>query len=599
MVPRGDRSNAVVEPFLTDQWYMRMAPLAAPALAAVRDCRIRFVPENWSKTYFQWLENIQDWCISRQLWWGHRIPAWYDEQGNIYVGKDEAAVRAKHGLSAGLPLRQDPDVLDTWYSSALWPFGIMGWPQDSDPRFAGFQQRFLPTDVLVTGFDIIFFWVARMVMMTMHFKKDALGQPIVPFKEVYITGLIRDEHGQKMSKSKGNIIDPIDLIDGIGLEALVAKRTSGMMQPKQREQIEKRTRKQFPDGIKPSGTDALRFTLAALAGPSRDINFDPGRLEGYRNFCTKLWNASRFVLMNCEGQDCGSDSRSPRELSLADRWIQQRFAHAVAEFEAALAEYRFDNAARALYDFTWYEFCDWYLELSKPVLNDPSASDAAKRGTRHTLISTLEQLLRALHPLMPFITEEIWQRVAPIADVTRAGGEHTIMLQRWPEPARDPQAAEIVAEMAWVQEFVLGIRRIRAEMDIAPGKPLPVLVEGANAETAGRVERQRGFLAALARLDKVELLTGTAPAAAAALLGEARLLVPMKGLIDKDAELARLDKLLAKLEADVPRVEGKLANESYVKNAPAEVVAKDRARLAELAAQIAEFKAQRAKVAAL
>jgi len=595
MVPRGDRSNAVVEPFLTDQWYMKMAPLAAPALAAVKDGRIKFVPENWDKTYFQWLENIQDWCISRQLWWGHRIPAWYDEAGNIFVGKDEAAVRAKYRLPVQLALQQDPDVLDTWYSSALWPFGIMGWPQKTDPRFAGFLERFLPTDVLVTGFDIIFFWVARMVMMTMHFMKDGQGQPIVPFKEVYITGLIRDEHGQKMSKSKGNIIDPIDLIDGIALDGLVKKRTAGMMRPQDAEKIEKRTRKQFPEGIAPSGTDALRFTLAALAGPARDINFDPGRLEGYRNFCTKLWNASRFVLMNCEDQDCGTDAALPRELSLADRWIAQRFAHAVAEHDAQLAAYRFDLASKALYDFTWYEFCDWYLELAKPTLNDLAASDAAKRGTRHTLITTLEQLLRALHPLMPFITEEIWQRVAPVAGTA---GE-TVMLQRWPQLAAAADAAAVSSEMAWVQEFVLGIRRIRAEMDIAPSKPLPVLVDGADAETQGRVARQRGFLAALARLEKVELLQGEAPAAAAALLGEAKLLVPMKGLIDKDAELARLDKLLAKLEADVPRVAGKLANESYVKNAPAEVVARDRARLAELGQQIAEFRAQRAKVAAL
>jgi valyl-tRNA synthetase len=597
MVPRGDRSNAVVEPYLTDQWYMKMAPLAAPALEAVRDGRIKFVPENWNKTYFQWLENIQDWCISRQLWWGHRIPAWYDEQGRVYVGKDEAAVRAKHGFTAAVALRQDADVLDTWYSSALWPFGIMGWPKSQrgkdDPRYAGFLERFLPTNVLVTGFDIIFFWVARMAMMTLHFMQT------VPFKEVYITGLIRDEHGQKMSKSKGNIIDPIDLIDGIELEALVTKRTAGLMQPKQREQIEKRTRKQFPDGIKPSGTDALRFTLTALAGPSRDINFDPGRLEGYRNFCNKLWNASRFVLMNTEGQDCGGDARQPLDPSLADLWIRQRFAHAVAEFDAAIAQYRFDLAAKALYDFTWYEFCDWYLELAKPTLNDQNASEAQKRATRHTLINTLEQLLRALHPVMPFITEEIWQRVSQVADTTQAGRERTIMAQPFPAPVRADDAAAIETEMAWVQQFVLGIRRIRAEMDIAPAKPLPVLVADANAATSARVDRHRGFLMALARLEKVELLQTEAPAAAAALLAEAKLLVPMAGLIDKDAELARLDKLLAKLEADVPRVEGKLKNESYVKNAPAEVVEKDRARLAELAAQIAEYRAQRAKVAKL
>jgi len=607
MVPRGDRSNAVVEPYLTDQWYMSMAPLAAPALAAVKDGRIKFVPDNWSKTYFQWLENIQDWCISRQLWWGHRIPAWYDEQGNIYVAKDEAAARAKHGLSPTLPLRQDADVLDTWYSSALWPFGIMDWPRagtpSADPRFQvdgmGFQERFLPSNVLVTGFDIIFFWVARMVMMTMHFKKDALGQPIVPFKEVYITGLIRDEHGQKMSKSKGNIIDPIDLIDGIGLEALVQKRTAGMMQPKQKEQIEKRTRKQFPDGIAPSGTDALRFTLAALAGPSRDINFDPGRLEGYRNFCTKLWNAARFALMNTEGQDCGSDSRAPRELSLADRWIQQRLAHAVAEFEQHIAAYRFDLATKALYDFTWYEFCDWYLELVKPTLNDPTASDAAKRGTRHTLITTLEQLLRALHPLMPFITEEIWQRVALVADVTRSGGEHSVMLQRWPTPARDAQSEFIEADMRWVMDCVSAIRKIRSEWNMPP-----LTVIGATFSLSNAIEQRRfldhhRLIQALARIDATDLSHPIDGPGAMALVGETKIQVMLKGNIDKDTELARLDKLLARLEADVPRVEGKLANENYVRSAPSEVVAKDRERLTELANQIAEFKAQRAKIQAL
>jgi valyl-tRNA synthetase len=584
MVPRGDRSNAVVEPFLTDQWYMKMAPLAAPALQAVRDGDIRFVPDNWSKTYFQWLENIQDWCISRQLWWGHRIPAWYDEAGNIYVGRDEAAVRAKYALPATLALRQDEDVLDTWYSSALWPFGIMDWPQGTDPRYAGYLGKFLPTDVLVTGFDIIFFWVARMVMMTLHFQKR------VPFREVYITGLIRDEQGQKMSKSKGNIIDPIDLIDGIGLEDLVQKRTAGLMQPKLAEKIEKSTRRQFPDGIKPNGTDALRFTLCALAGPSRDINFDPGRLEGYRNFCNKLWNASRFVLMHTEGKDC-----SAGELSLADRWIRVRLARTLAEVDAQYAAYRFDLVAKALYEFTWNEYCDWYLELAKPVLAEGGASTAQQRGTRHTLATVLEALLRALHPVMPFITEEIWQRVRSVAG---ASGE-TVMLQAWPAEPLPADAASVEAEMQWVMDVVLGIRRIRGEMDIPPGKSIPVLVDTRDPVEQARVGRQRGFLTALARLESVTLLDGEAPAAAIALVGETRLLVPLAGLIDVTAELARLDKELARRDGELERLRAKLQNENFVRNAKPEVVEKDRARLVELEAQLIQIEEQRDRIAAM
>jgi valyl-tRNA synthetase len=573
---------------------MKMAPLAAPALEAVRDGRIKFVPENWSKTYYQWMENIQDWCISRQLWWGHRIPAWYDDRGGIYVGRDEAHVRAKYGLAASVALRQDEDVLDTWFSSALWPFAIMGWPQESDPRFKGFLDKFLPTDVLVTGFDIIFFWVARMIMLTMHFRKDQYDEPVVPFREVYITGLIRDEHGQKMSKSKGNIIDPIDLIDGIGLEALVEKRTSGLMQPKLAEKIAKATRKQFPEGIKPSGTDALRFTLCALAGPSRDINFDPGRLEGYRNFCNKLWNASRFVLMNTEGQDCGQGG-GELQLSLADRWIRHRLAHTLFTVDHQYREYRFDWVARALYDFTWNEYCDWYLELAKPILNDPKASDAEKRGTRHTLATVLEALLRALHPVMPFITEEIWQRVKAVSGVT---GE-SIMLQPWPEEPLQPGGNQVEQEMQWIMDFVLGIRRIRAEMDIAPSKALPVLVQNPNEETLTRLARHLGFLTSLARLERVEILKSEAPPAAIALLGEAKLLVPMAGLIDKGAELARLDRIIEKMAKDVERTEAKLGNESFVRNAPPEVVAKDRERLADQRNQLTQLREQRRRVAAL
>jgi valyl-tRNA synthetase len=391
-VPRGDRSGAVLEPFLTDQWYVRIAPLAAPAIAAVESGRTRFVPESWAKTYFEWMRNIKDWCVSRQLWWGHRIPAWYDGKGNIYVARSEAEARSKHHLDPSVELNQDTDVLDTWFSSALWPFSTLGWPQQT-PELT----KFYPSTVLVTGFDIIFFWVARMMMMGLKFMGD------VPFRDVYITGLIRDEHGDKMSKSKGNVIDPLDIVDGIGLDALVAKRTSGLMQPQMKSKIEKATRKQYPEGMAPHGTDALRFTFAALASPSRDIRFDLARVAGYRNFCNKLWNAARFVTMTV-GEDSGA---AAVELSVADRWIRSRFGCMVATVEKSLAEYRFDHAAAALYQFTWYEFCDWYLELTKPVLQSESSSAAARSGTRRTLLEIVEALQRALHPIMPFITEEV------------------------------------------------------------------------------------------------------------------------------------------------------------------------------------------------
>jgi len=587
-VPRGDRTGAVIEPYLTDQWYVAIEELAKPAIEAVESGEIRFVPENWSKTYYQWMHNIQDWCISRQLWWGHRIPAWYDDSGNIYVGRDEAEVRSKNGLDDSVVLRQDEDVLDTWFSSALWPFATMGWPEKT-PEL----ETFVPSSVLVTGFDIIFFWVARMIMMTKRFTGK------IPFKDIYITGLIRDESGDKMSKSKGNVLDPIDLIDGIDLESLVAKRTSGMMQPQLAAKIEKRTRKQFPDGIHAYGTDALRFTFAAMASTSRDINFDMGRVEGYRNFCNKIWNASRFVLMNTETEDTGRDG-GELVLSLADRWIWAQFQQTLAEFEKAISEYRFDIAAQTVYEFTWNQFCDWYLELTKPVLNNDQASDAEKRGTRHTLINVLESLLRLLHPLMPFITETIWERVAPLSALEVKDGD-SIMVQPFPTVDTSKQDEQVLADIEWVKRFIVGIRNIRGEMDIAPSKPLSVLLRNASEEDERRLGISRTFIDRLARLEGVTLLAEgeEAPASATALVGEMEILIPMAGLIDKDAELARISKAMEKIEKDAARTKGKLSNEKFVSNAPEAVIEKERAKLADAESQLAKLSAQRDTIAAL
>ncbi len=583
MVPGGDRSGGVIEPFLTDQWYVKVGPLARPAIEAVENGSIRFVPDNWKNTYFEWMRNIEDWCISRQIWWGHRIPAWYDAEGNVYVGRDEAAVRAQHGLAPDYPLHQDEDVLDTWFSSALWPFSTLGWPEQTE-RLA----TFYPTSVLVTGFDIIFFWVARMIMMGLKFMGD------VPFREIYIHGLVRDSHGDKMSKSKGNVLDPIDLIDGIELEPLVEKRTSGMMQPQLAKRIERQTRQDFPDGIPSFGTDALRFTFAALATTGRDIKFDLGRIEGYRNFCNKLWNAARYVLMNTEGKDCATQDGGEVELSMADRWILSRLQSTEQQVADAIEGYRFDQVAKAIYEFTWNEYCDWYLELCKPVLNDDAASEAAKRGTRRTLVRVLEALLRLAHPVMPFITEEIWQNVAPLANVR---GE-TIMLQ--PYPAADPALIDeaAVAEMAWVQQFILGVRRIKGEMNIAPGKPLPVLLQNASPRDRERLARNRHYLDFLARLASVTLLEAgeEAPESATALVGEMKLLIPMAGLIDKAAELARLEKEIGRIEADVKRIEGKLANANFVERAPAAVVEKERGRLADQQSALAKLREQQEKI---
>tara|TARA_R110001592_G_scaffold363248_6_gene682349 strand:- start:48248 stop:51016 length:2769 start_codon:yes stop_codon:yes gene_type:complete len=565
-VPRGDRSGVVIEPYLTDQWYVDARELAKPAIAAVENGDIQFVPKQWENTYFAWMRDIQDWCISRQLWWGHRIPAWYDEAGNFYVGASEAAVRAENDLAEDVTLRQDEDVLDTWFSSALWTFSTLGWPEET-PELATFH----PSSVLVTGFDIIFFWVARMIMMTLHFRKE------VPFHTVYVHGLVRDGEGQKMSKSKGNVIDPIDLIDGIDLESLVSKRTAGMMQPQLAAKIEKATRKQFPEGLGAYGTDALRFTYYSLASTGRDIKFDIGRIEGYRNFCNKIWNAARYVLMNCEGQDCGIGNDAAIELSLADRWISSKLQETTMEVSRAVASYRFDLASQALYEFVWNEYCDWYLELSKPVLWDDNASPAAKRGTRQTLLQVLEAMLRLLHPFMPFITEEIWQTVGPLAGKTGA----TIMLEPYPEAGEKGVDSAANADIEWLKGVIVGIRNIRGEMNIPPGKELPVLLRNGDQRDRKRLDENAQFLKKLAKLADIRWLPEgeEAPIAATSLVGEMEILVPMAGLIDPAAELKRLTREIEKLEKDIARIEGKLGNAAFVDKAPAAVVAKEREKV--------------------
>jgi valyl-tRNA synthetase len=530
------------------------------------------------------MRNIRDWCISRQLWWGHRIPAWYDADGRVYVGRSEEAVRAHHGLAAQVALRQDADVLDTWFSSALWPFSTLDWPQANSAL-----ARFYPGSVLVTGFDIIFFWVARMLMMGLKFMGD------VPFRDVYITGLILDEHGDKMSKSKGNVIDPLDIVDGIALEALIAKRTSGLMQPQLAPTIDKATRRQYPQGIAAHGTDALRFTFAALAAPSREIRFDLARVGGYRNFCNKLWNAARFVSLALG--EYAPQAQQPLQLSIADRWIRARFGRMLGTLERALADYRFDYLANALYEFTWYDFCDWYLELTKPLLQADSASAAARRGTQHTLAQILEALQRALHPLMPFITEEIWQRVAPLAGISGP----SVMLQPYPAAADFPADEEAEREVAWVQAFVLAVRQIRGEMNISPGRRIPVLLKGARAEDERLLARHRAWLERLAGLESLTLLgpEAAAPQAAVALLGTLTILVPMAGLIDASAEAERLGKLLARAESDLAKTRGRLANAEFVRGAPPAVVATERQRAQELERTASGLAAQLERVRGL
>ncbi|KGJ89338.1 valine--tRNA ligase [Thalassotalea sp. ND16A] len=578
-VPYGDRSGVVIEPLLTDQWYVRAETLAKPAIAAVENGDIEFVPKQYENMYFAWMRDIQDWCVSRQLWWGHRIPAWYDDTGRVYVGRSEDEVRSNHNLDMSVNLRQDNDVLDTWFSSALWTFSTLGWPEKTDAL-----KNFHSTDVLVTGFDIIFFWVARMIMMTMHFIKDDEGKPEVPFKKVYVTGLIRDENGDKMSKSKGNVIDPLDMIDGIGLEELLQKRTGNMMQPKLAQKITKLTKKEFPQGIEAHGTDALRFTLTSCATTGRDISWDMKRLEGYRNFTNKLWNASRYVLMNTEEHDCGL-AGGEMELSLADRWIIGQFQQTVQTVHEAFDTFRFDLASQALYEFTWNQFCDWYLELTKPVLF--KGNDAQQRGTRHTLVTVLEALLRLMHPIMPYITETIWQRVVPLTDTNIK--DASIMMQSFPQFDQGQLDEQAINDLEWVKSFIVAIRNIRGEMDIAPSKPLPVFLKNVGSDDVRRLNDNKPFLSALAKLESIEVLSDddNGPVSATAVIGDMSVLIPMAGLIDKDAELARLSKAIEKLNKDVQRTRGKLSNDNFVSKAPAAVIAKEQEKLTDAESMIA------------
>ncbi|MFT5426978.1 MAG: valyl-tRNA synthetase [Gammaproteobacteria bacterium] len=575
MVPRGDRSHAVVEPYLTDQWYVKIQPLADPAIKAVEDGDIKFVPENWNKTYFEWMRNIQDWCISRQLWWGHRIPAWYDDAGNIYVGHNEVEVREKNKLG-DINLKQDEDVLDTWFSSALWPFSTLGWPEKTQDL-----EDFYSTDVLVTGFDIIFFWVARMIMMGLKFTGK------VPFKEVYIHGLVRDAEGQKMSKSKGNVLDPIDLIDGIDLETLVSKRTTGLMKPKDAPKIEKSTRKHFPEGIATYGTDALRITFASLATQGRDISFDVGRIGGYRNFCNKLWNASRYVMMSMEDQAIDTNEDHV-EFGLAERWIMTRLAQTIEQVTKGIHSYRFDLAAKAIHEFTWDEYCDWYLELSKTVLTDDAANDAAKAGTRLTLLRVLETLTRLAHPFMPFITEEIWQKVAPILD------QHGATVMKMPYPrVEDIETDETSLEaIAWVKAFILGIRKIRAERDIDPRKSLAVKIKGGSEKEKTWLHENSHYLKDIGRIESIETIDAEPDDAVIALAGEMTLLVPLADLIDPQAEIVRLEKELEKLKKNSDSIAKNLENKNFVDRAPAEVVDKEKERLVESNASIVKLEEQ-------
>jgi len=585
-VPRGDRSGVVIEPYLTNQWYVKTQPLADEAIKAVEGGDIDFVPKQYENMYFSWMRDIQDWCISRQLWWGHRIPAWYDNTGQVYVGRSEEDVRAKHNIPADTVLNRDEDVLDTWFSSGLWTFGTLGWPEDTD-----FLKTFHPSSVLVTGFDIIFFWVARMIMLTLYFKKE------IPFKTVYVHGLVRDSQGQKMSKSKGNVLDPIDLIDGIDLETLVTKRTSGMQLPKLKTKIEKQTRKEFPEGIAPYGTDALRFTYYSLASTGRDINFDVGRIEGFRNFCNKLWNASNYVLMNIEGHDVGADNSTDFELTLADRWIISRLQDVEKAVEEGFASYRLDLASQAIYDFIWKDYCDWYLELTKPVLWNEDENPAIKKGTRRTLVRVLETVLRLSHPLMPFITEEIWQRIKGFAG---AEGE-SIMLAAYPEHDDSKINPQAVADIEWLKAAILGVRNIRGEMNVSPSKKLPIFFKNGTANDQRCLQENTQFLCKLASLESASWLNpdDEEPLSATALVGDLEILVPMAGVIDKDAELARLDKEIDKISKELERLATKLSNPKFVDKAPADVVKKEKDREEENKAAHTKLTEQKAKIASL
>ena len=576
MVPRGDRTNSIIEPYMTDQWFVKVKPLAGPAIDAVKNGDIRFVPENWSKTYFNWMDNIEDWCISRQIWWGHRIPAWYDKEGKFYVANNLEEAQAQAGV--GVDLEQDEDVLDTWFSSALWPFSTLGWPEKT-PELS----RFYPTSVLVTGFDIIFFWVARMIMFGLKFAKD------VPFKDIYITGLIKDGNGQKMSKSKGNVLDPIDLIDGISLNDLLEKRTQGMMQPKLAEKIQKQTKKEFPDGIPAFGTDAIRFTFAALASFGRDIKFDLKRVEGYRNFCNKLWNASRFVLINLESKSINVNA----VLSNQDKWILSRLQHTKIEVEKHLADYRLDLMSQTLYEFVWHDYCDWYLELSKPLLEN----NKTKQGCEATLLKVLSETLVLLHPIIPFITEEIFEQSQKL----HSNSDEKLISQAFPEPEEALFNNEAESEVEWLKEFILGIRKIRGEMNISPGKPLQCFIKSFNSKDKDYIENNKSIIFTLAKLDSIELIEANKeePESAIALVGEMKILIPLAGLIDKDAEIDRLNKEIDKLIKLKAQFSGKLNNKKFTSGAPEAVVKKEQDKLATVEKALQDMESQLEKISLL
>ena len=577
-IPRGDRSGVVIEPYLTHQWYLAIESLAAPAIKAVEDGDIEFVPKNWENTYFSWMRDIQDWCISRQLWWGHRIPAWHDEHGNIYAAADEASVRKKYDLDDTVTLSQDEDVLDTWFSSALWTFSTLGWPNKRD-----YFDRFHPTNVLVTGFDIIFFWVARMIMMTLKFTEQ------VPFRKVYITGLVRDEHGQKMSKSKGNILDPIDLIDGISLEALTSKRTADLMQPQLKQKIERHTRESFPNGIAGFGTDALRFTFYSLASTGRDIKFDLGRTEGFRNFCNKIWNAARYVLMNSEEKQL-ANSLDSKNLSISDRWIISRFERAIKQVDLAMESYRFDLASQQLYEFIWNEYCDWYVELSKPTLWDEEKNPENAQATRFVLIFILEKTLRLLHPFMPFITEEVWQKIAPLINING----QSIMMESYPTYDRENINEEAEEHIEWLKGVILSIRNIRGEMDISPAKSINILLRNGSLTDKERMEIHKPYLQKLAKLRDISWLEDghEAPVSATQRFDELEILVPLEGLIDVDAERSRLMKEINKLLSGLKAVETKLNNKKFVNNAPSSIVIKEREKKNQISSTLESFETQ-------
>ena len=599
-VPKGDRSNTIVEPWLTDQWYVSIEKLAKPAIEAVEDGRTEFVPAQYKNMYMAWMRDIQDWCISRQLWWGHRIPAWYDDEGNIYVGRDEAEVRQKYHLADSLALRQDSDVLDTWFSSALWTFSTLDWT--GELNFDDYSQAlktFHPTSVLVTGFDIIFFWVARMMMMTLYFIKDKDGNPQVPFKTVYVHGLVRDGQGQKMSKSKGNVLDPIDLIDGIDLETLVAKRTTGLMNPKDAQKIEKATRKEFADGIPAFGTDALRFTFTSLASTGRDINFDLKRIEGNRNFCNKIWNATRFVLMNCvdkDGNALNIDKTANTELwELPEQWIMSRLNSTVKAIHEHMSQYRFDLVSQDIYEFIWNEYCDWYVELAKSSLNDESVSAERKAQIRYVLLNCLEVAMRFTHPIMPYITESIWQTIAPIIDKKATD---SIMTAAFPTADDSLISLQTEHDMTWLQALIGAIRNIRGEMKLGNAVRLPVLLDNISDEETARLSRIENQFKSLAKVDTLTIVNAgdgadkELPLSSSSMVGQLKVLVPMKGLIDPTAELNRLAKAQEKLTKQAESLRSKLSNEAFVSKAPANVVENEKAKLAEMDTQLAEMNKQ-------